>query len=173
MNRPVAGLPVTGRSTGPDRSNGRPAGLKCGPGPDRTGPERPVAGTGSIYGYMISYTLRKAARLLRTHPELWQRASGIRTRIIRCKFRMKVWVQCMPMYSGLTRSFWVLGNSPTKLFWRLSSHGQLKSQVGYSFSKVFSFFKANVYWTEKSTTRNQQTGISDVFVLLYKIIFQL
>ncbi len=37
MNRPVAGLPVTGRSTGPDRSNGRPAGLKCGPGPDRTG----------------------------------------------------------------------------------------------------------------------------------------
>jgi hypothetical protein len=49
MNRPVAGLPVTGRPTGPDRSNGRPAGLKCGPGPDRTGPERPVAGTGSIY----------------------------------------------------------------------------------------------------------------------------
>ena len=37
MNRPVAGLPVNGRSTGPDRSNGRPAGLKCGPGPDRNG----------------------------------------------------------------------------------------------------------------------------------------
>jgi hypothetical protein len=37
--------PTGRRSTGPDRSNGRPAGLKCGPGP-----ERPVAGTGSIYG---------------------------------------------------------------------------------------------------------------------------
>jgi hypothetical protein len=58
MNRPVAGLPVNGRSAGPDRSNGRPAGLKCGTVPDRTGTERPVAGTGSISAYWIEVTIK-------------------------------------------------------------------------------------------------------------------
>jgi hypothetical protein len=55
----------------------------------------------------------------------------------------------------------------------LGSDGQLKSQLGYSFSKLLIFFKPDAYEREKSTTFNQHMIVFGVFVLLHKGIFQL
>jgi hypothetical protein len=52
------------------------------------------------------------------------------------------------------------------------SSGQLKSQPGYSFSKLRIFFKADVYEREKSITFNQHTIVLDVFVLFHEGIFR-
>ena len=50
--------------------------------------------------------------------------------------------------SGVSRNFWVVGNSPAKLFWEVGSNGQLKNLLGNNFWKIIAIIKVDVYWRE-------------------------
>jgi len=46
--------------------------------------------------------------------------------------------------SGVSRNFWIVGNSPAKLFWEVGSNGQLKNLLGNNFWKLIPIIKVDV-----------------------------
>jgi len=58
--------------------------------------------------------------------------------------------------SGVARNFWVIGCFPVKLFWGLSSYGQLKINWARIFFKLITITKTHVYW--RKTRHSQLRG---------------